>query len=136
MLFKPKRIKERIEAIKTDPKRAYKYALQKLGTRWPEAEPYIMQDPLSAFYYTKYHFNRWPEAEPYIMKHPIAARYYAEDILKGKRWPEAEPYIMKDPQQALYYAQRVIKDRWTEAEPYIKNSKWWNLYQTTFKNFF
>jgi hypothetical protein len=37
----------------------------------------------------------WPEAEPYIMRDPESAFLYAIDRIRG-RWPEAEPYIMKD----------------------------------------
>jgi hypothetical protein len=38
---------------------------------------------------------RWPEAEKYIMKDPVYASLYAIEVVKD-RWLEAEPYILKD----------------------------------------
>jgi hypothetical protein len=100
MNFKPKRIKERLEPYKKDPQGAFYIARTILKDRWPEAEPFIMKDPLYAYNYTYYVLGgyRWPEAEPYIMKHPRMATDYAFYIL-GERWPEAEPYIKQDPVQ-------------------------------------
>ena len=46
--------------------------------------------------------GRWPEAEPYIMKDPGSAYWYARGVI-GDRWKEAEPYIMKDPTYAYKY---------------------------------
>ena len=72
--------------------------------------------------------GRWPEAEPFIMEDPRYACYYAQDVIKG-RWPEAEPIIMKDPKCACWYALNVIVDRWPEAEPTIrKNLQKWRDY--------
>ena len=39
--------------------------------------------------------RRWPEAEPYIMENSYSAYLYARDIIKG-RWIEAEPLIRKE----------------------------------------
>ena len=110
MNFKPKRIKERLEAFKKDPQMAYYVASAILKQRWPEAEPYIMKDPLYAYNYALRVLNRerWPEAEPYIMKNPRVALYYAHDVIRG-RWPEAEPYIKKDPTQWETYRYNLIK---------------------------
>jgi hypothetical protein len=62
--------------------------------------------------------DRWPEAEDIIIKDSDSALYYSAEVIKG-RWPEAEDIIMKDPHNACQYAQNIIKDRWLEAEPYI-----------------
>jgi len=43
--------------------------------------------------------DRWPEAEPYIMQDPRWAYMYALNVIRD-RWPEAESYIMLD----VYYA--------------------------------
>lgn len=110
MNFKPKRIKERLEPYKKDPQGAYYVANTILKDRWPEAEPYIMKDPLYAY-------------------------TYAKNVLKRKRWPEAEPYIMQSPRWSLYYAYDVIGGRWLEAEPYImKDPDEWELYKYNFLN--
>jgi hypothetical protein len=47
--------------------------------------------------FISYYFieGRWPEAEPYIMKNPIYSYFYARDILE-ERWRAAEQYITKD----------------------------------------
>ncbi len=95
------------EAIKEIPELAYTYARHAIEGRWPEAEPYIMQDPEFASYYAQDLIGgRWPEAEPYIMQDPTWASYYAQDLIGG-RWPEAEPYIMKNAIAASYYAENV-----------------------------
>jgi hypothetical protein len=39
--------------------------------------------------------GRWPEAEPYIMQNAADTLWYAKDVIKG-RWPEAEQVIKKD----------------------------------------
>jgi hypothetical protein len=66
--------------------------------------------------------ERLPEAEPFIMKHPETAFSYARYVIEG-RWPEAEPIIMKDPYSAYFYAVYVIEDRWPEAEDTIFRNK-------------
>lgn len=99
-----------------------RYARTVINGRWPDAEPVIMQDPVSAdVYATEIIGGRWPEAEPVIMAHPMSAVAYASDVIKG-RWPEAEPVIMAYPMSAVAYARDVIKGRWPEAEPTIKGS--------------
>jgi len=71
--------------------------------------------------------RRWPEAEPYIMNDADIAFAYARDVIKG-RWYEAEPYIMKDKFASIQYAIDVVKERWFDAEPYIKKSKYSDEY--------
>ena len=94
----------------------------------------LIQNPYNAYIYAHDVLQRrWPEAEPYIMKEPWSAYGYAKDLMEGKRWPEAEPYIMKDPGSAYFYATDIIKDRWPEAEPYImKDPGVWRRYTDFF----
>jgi hypothetical protein len=90
-----------------NPKWAYLYDHDVIKGRWPEAEPFIMQDPEWAYYYACFIINgRWREAEPYILKNPEWAYYYARHAING-RWREAEPFIMKDPEWAKWYAKML-----------------------------
>ena len=57
MNFKPKRVTERIEPIKTDPQKAVYYAIYNIGGRWPEAEPYIKNGDIRSWVDYKKHFN-------------------------------------------------------------------------------
>jgi len=104
-----------VKSIATDPKLSVNYTINEYeGSRFKEAEPVIMKDPVSAYKYTRdvinSKSNRW-SSKPNI------------------RWPEAEPYIMKNPKIAGLYASDIIKGRWPEAEPYIKQSEtWWAEY--------
>jgi len=115
----------------------YWYAHDVLKKEWSEAEPYIMKDPESAYWYAlrvmnvekhvndpwlvqpRYVVKRWPEAEPYIMKDPESAWRYAKNVLK-RRWPEAERLHLNDPKWVYNYALYVMdhKER-QQAEPYI-----------------
>jgi hypothetical protein len=112
MNFKPKRIKEKLDHLlqmvkKDNPLLGYMVAKNRIKTRWPEAELYIMQSP-------------WTAVD------------YAIEVIKG-RWPEAELYIMKDPGAARYYAYQILMHRWPEAEPYIKqNADAWFRYKHKF----
>jgi hypothetical protein len=47
--------------------------------------------------------TRWPEAEEIIMQDPYCAYVYAANIL-GSRWPEAEEVIRKDPDSFRLYS--------------------------------
>jgi hypothetical protein len=103
MNFKPKRVKERIEVLKKDPKLALEYAGNILRGRWPEAEPYIMKDPESASRYATHVMREpWPEAEPYILKSFVPAMEYAV-YTKRKLWPELEKIIDGNPDQVKIY---------------------------------
>lgn len=67
------------------------------GQRWTEAEPAIMRDPVTAFWYARGVIQgRWPEAEPSIVTHPESAGAYAAEFMNGK-WPEAEARAAADP---------------------------------------
>jgi len=107
MPLKPIKIKQRLDRIKMDPKRALKAANNLIKGRWQKAEPYIMKDA-------------------------SAATDYATFVIKGA-WKEAEPYIMKDANYAVLYAINVLHHRWLEGEPLIKkNSGAWKNYRNYF----
>lgn len=80
--------------------------------------------------------KRWPEAEPYIMEDPSSIVNYAIYIIKGE-WPEAEPYLFQDPYSSYTYAVEVLKTRFKEAENIIgKNICWFKLYYDRFSHMF
>jgi hypothetical protein len=131
--------------LKSTPINISRFALWCLGTRWSEAEPYIMKDYKAIVHYAKYILEgSWKEAE-YLIKKPNAicdyaginnrrfikhekyliksnhAAYYAAYIMKS-RFKKAEPHIMATPMIAVWYARYVIKGRWKKAEPYILKS--------------
>jgi len=99
--------------------------------RIPGAEQRILkhQDDSGAVHYARDVIKgRWPEAEPFIKQNPLEAYQYAEEVIKG-RWPEAEHIIVTHPFSAYMYATQVLKDRWTEAEPIIKEDLlYWHDY--------
>ncbi len=81
------------EAIKQDPRKAYYYADDAIGGRFPEGEEAIKQSPQYAFMYARdFIKGRWPEGEEAIKQNPYYAFAYARDFIKG-RWPEAEEQI-------------------------------------------
>lgn len=97
MPLKPIKTKSRLETIMTDPKRSSKFAVDVLGHRWPEAEPYILKDPFYSYYYAlNIVKERWPELEKVLLSNP--KKYmnymigYATNVLKN-RWPEAEAHM-------------------------------------------
>ena len=97
MPLKPIKTKSRLEAIMTNPGRASKFAVDVLGHRWPEAEPYILKDPFFAYYYAlNVVKEKWPEYEKVMLSNP--KKYmnylvgYATNVIKG-RWPEAEAHM-------------------------------------------
>lgn len=107
MPLKPIKIKQRLDKIKMEPKRALRAANNLIKGRWKEAEPFIMKDA-------------------------SAATDYATFVIKGA-WKDAEPYIMKDANYAVLYAINVLHDRWLEGEPHIKkNSRAWKDYKNYF----
>lgn len=108
--------------ILKDSLNALQYAECNLGlSRWPEAEPLIMSNPVTAWTYA-YNIlkRRWPEAEPYIMRDPRSAERYATCVLKA-RWPEAEAVIASTAETAFTYAWRNIKGRWPQGEAAINS---------------
>jgi hypothetical protein len=84
------------EVIKQEPEVAFEYAMHVLkGKRWPEAEPYILENIKTALIYaTKIIHGRWPELEKVILnkKNLGAVVIYARDVIKG-RWPEGEAIL-------------------------------------------
>ncbi len=125
--MKKKRLISKVKVIQ-DPKSAYKYALDVIKGRWPEAEQYIATDPEYAYLYAKNVIrDRFPEAESNISKDHERAYDYAKDIIKG-RFPEAEQYISKDPFYSYRYALYIIKGRFPEAEQYISKDPFYSYY--------
>jgi hypothetical protein len=109
------------------PAQMAEYASTVLNSRWPEAEPSIIKDPVAAYLYTRdvlntdsFQFsnkndrNRWPEAEPIIMKHPKAAAEYAKYILRA-RWEQAEPYILKTKDIGALQTYAELYPNWPES---------------------
>ena len=97
------------------------YAEHTIKGRWPEAEPYIMEDSYEAVQYAINAIKgRWPEAEPYIMQDAASAVDYARNVVHG-RWPEAEKSILADghPSDLVNYALVAGMTRWEAAEPII-----------------
>ena len=85
----------------------------------PDLERMVMVEPGWALdYATNIIKGRWPEAEPYILQELHTAYWYAINVVKD-RWPEAEPIIAEDPTLALMYNCSFIKHRWPEAEQYF-----------------
>ena len=104
-----------------------------VGSRWPEAESTIAQNPKWACYYAQDVLKgRFPEAEPHIAQDPGSAYAYALYVLR-RPWPEAEPHIAKNSRWAYYYAIYVLRKRFYEAEPVIvKHSRYWADYKRHF----
>ena len=113
-----RRYPEYMKQIIKEPQIAYRYAKEKLTSRWPEAEPYIMKDPQYSVDYTINVINR--------DKHP-----YRD---KMERWDDAEPYILAGPVDYIWnYIQLVIKDVWPEAEERLRTSpSIWSWYQSSY----
>ena len=145
-----KKTKQRIpkleDAIKTDAKTAYDYAILVLRQqRFEEAEPYIAKNLDYAIAYALNIVNgglyvpddwrgsddryidgkitpkRWVEGEPYLMKDARSAYLYAKFILKS-RWPEAEKYIIKNIDIARKYERDVVKGKWPELQKWQKDN--------------
>jgi len=137
MPLKPIKYKSRLDAIKTDPEKAFIYSIDTKHVRWPEAEPYILKNPHVAIKYANelMHGERWPELEKIVINDPDLAYRYALFNIDG-RWPEAEPTIMKDAESAYYYAYNVLQKRWPAAEKMILNSEYAAAYKKNFSIFF
>lgn len=90
-----------------------------LNYRDEELENIIMTDP---FYCYRYALNilcdRWPQAEPVIMTEPYYSSMYAIDVIKG-RWEDAEHVIMTDPESSYWYSYEILNHQWEEAEEYM-----------------
>lgn len=117
-----------------DNKWTVRYAARFLGDRWPEIEPYIINDHTCLGLYIDHVVNeRLLEHEHLIVNRPYFAESYARKVIKG-RWPEAEPAIMKNAWDAYTYCKYILKTRWPEAEIYIsKNSDAWARYKSYFE---
>lgn len=112
---------------------ALQYVECNLGfSRWPEAEPLIRSNPVTAWTYAcNVLKGRWPKAEPIIMHDPRCAERYAYCVME-KRWPEAEAVIASTAETAFAYALRTICGRWPMGEPAINGSVY---YRKKYHNF-
>ena len=71
--------------VAKDPKLAYRYAIEIIKGRWPEAEKVIATDSGRAYLYARDVIKgRWPEAEKVIATDSVRAYNYARDILHDK----------------------------------------------------
>lgn len=119
--------KENSNAIKTNPDLALKYAMEVIGGRWFDAEPYILQDVYSSYLYAKNVIkDRWYEFEEILLNRELT-RDIEHIIIKYVRylmgrWPEIEPKILTSPSASMYYAYEILEERWPEAEPIIATS--------------
>lgn len=99
MPLKPINLKPRLKNIKKHPGKAASYAVNVIKRRWPEAEPYILNDIYWAY-------------------------YYGLNIVK-ERWPELEKELLRDTNRfrsyIIGYAAEIIKDRWPQAENALKS---------------
>jgi hypothetical protein len=102
----------------------WKQYLQLLRNPQPALEPYILQDPHRAYFYSLYILrNMRQDMAEVILKaaDPWVAYLYAENVIRGP-WPEAEPVIAKDPHSALQYARYALRGRFEAAEPNLMQS--------------
>jgi hypothetical protein len=112
--------------IAQTPSDAYGFLTQVIKQRDPVLEKSFMKDPMTAYNYACYIEQRWPEAEPYIMQNPKVASLYWQEVInidiphedwhnpkivvKPIRWPEAEPYIKQDPKSWDFYSWKCNLD--------------------------
>ncbi len=105
-------------AIAEDAMTAFDYSRWVLQEPWPMGEPAISKSTRFAYKYAKWVLNGpFPAGEEAISKDAAASLGYA-DVLK-RPFPKGEPAIMVSPRQAEVYAEMILKRPWPEAEPYI-----------------
>jgi len=130
-----KRLPEAERYILKDPVYAVSYAIKVIKGPWPELEPSLLKtrDPWDLCDYAVHaKKERWPEAEPYILKDTESIVDYVSGVKRG-RWPEAESKLMKNPAAAVDYAITVMGERWHAAERYMKRDpEEWVMYVQEF----
>ena len=73
MSLKPLKLKERLDALKDNPKALYLFSRYVLKAPWPAAEPYILKDPKMAMHYAYYVKQKlWPELENILQGEDIS----------------------------------------------------------------
>jgi len=113
--------------LDSNPIDLYHYAKKFIKDRWPEAEPFILQDDHTAFKYAvDVVRGRWREAEHIMLKKPSWASMYAQYCLHH-RWPRGESVILQDNKAILNYIKYTfkpseVKNGWPAAEPKILTS--------------
>ena len=109
------------------PSEAYEKCL-KQGSRNPELESIILQDPRWSYRYAcNVIKGRWVEGEGVILQSSEWSYCYAYDVVRG-RWVEGEASILQDPGWSYCYALSVVRGRWVEAEEIILGSEWESVY--------
>ena len=88
--------------------------------------------PRKAYFKCYEQGSRNPELEPIILQDPYWSYCYARWVING-RWAEGEGVILQDPYWSYCYACDVIKGRWAEAEEAILGSKWESGYCDRFR---
>jgi hypothetical protein len=96
-----------------------------LGEAMTPHQKRIYKDPAKAVRWAIKHNQRFPEAEPYIVNNPGSAIAYAAVVLKG-RWPEVEDTLVRSATLAYFYAKDAIKGRWPEAEETLAKDPVWS----------
>jgi len=82
------------EMIKSNPLGACRYAIDIIGKRWKEAEPYIMKDEVAACAYAiNIIKKRWPEAEPVIRKHKLTWMIYHDVLIDTSKKKEIQEIL-------------------------------------------
>lgn len=93
------------------------------NTRFPAAEPVIMQNAKTAYNYALNVIKGpWPEAEHVIATDGKLALDYAINVLGGA-FPAGEAEIAKDANRAYTYAREVIMAPFPAGEPVIAKNK-------------
>lgn len=95
---------------------------RRAGTRIPEFEPFLIQNPESAAQYANFVIKAsWPEAEDSISTDANASYNYALNSIRA-RWEKGENVISTNPQLSLSYAINVLKGPFALGEPSIASN--------------
>jgi hypothetical protein len=106
----------------------FNYIFNSLQLKLPEAEKYILQDPLYAAKYSIYIMKeRWKEGEDIILKNKDDMQsiysYYVNFLYKkekeGEDFSKIENLIADSPNFAYMFAKNQIKGRWGKGEKAI-----------------
>ena len=122
---------EELKEFKHSSRKLVEWAIDSIGHRWIEAEPYILSDIYQAIIYAKNFFSKvgWPELETLLLREAQGSKHfhysslseYAVDVLK-RRWPEVEPFILKSLRAiGVYFDSPLFTNRWLEAEEVLRD---------------
>ena len=150
-----KALKDKEHILIKDADAAYHYYVahpDRLGKRWPEAEPAFAKDGWISLEYARAIKDRFPDGEDAIAKNAMQSLAYANDVLHGrfpkgekaiatnptaacdyaifltrKPFPEGEDAIATDGYKSLEYAKLVLRGRFKKGEKAILNTESPNL---------